>query len=296
MIFGSKKIVTFHLSGGLGNQLFQLAYMLWQTKCNDIVPVVHFGRQHKNFNNPGGIELLNLEMRVKNYNNLFAKMIGRAHYYLIRNSAFHRRIWKVHLSQVVGYSEHDETLNGSNVVGYFQTYVFVDRVASTLRSQFQLASHSLWAKKLIQSALELQPIAVHIRRSDYQNHTNSIGILSLDYYKSALHSLGSVSQNSPIWIFSDDLELAYEFKNEYIPLLNSTVIICPEFESAIGVLKVMSACSHFVLANSTFSWWAAYLSHSKTVVAPKIWFKGMQDPKKLIPATWLLHDSHWIEK
>ena len=64
------------MSGGLGNQLFQLAYMLWQTKCNDIVPVVHFGRQHKNFNNPGGIELLNLEIRVKNYNNSFAKMIG----------------------------------------------------------------------------------------------------------------------------------------------------------------------------------------------------------------------------
>jgi len=129
--------------------------------------------------------------------------------------------------------------------------------------------------------LNTSPIALHIRRTDYITNPNHTA-LGLDYYQKALEQFDNkisvlVFSDDPKWcsqqeLFSDDRFLIAEGNSNYVDLC------------------LMTLCSGHIIANSSFSWWGAWLATDNKVVAPFGWFTGSNnehlDTKDLIPETW----------
>jgi hypothetical protein len=112
--------------------------------------------------------------------------------------------------------------------------------------------------------------------------------LSDKYYAEAITNLWASSKYNKIWLFSDEPEKAM---NKIPKDLRKQVRVMPEIQnSASQTLEVMRFGHGYVIGNSTYSWWAAFLSYSVTpdIVAPDPWFIGMDSPHMLIPDNWTL--------
>ena len=139
----------------------------------------------------------------------------------------------------------------------------------------------------------MQPIVVHLRRGDYEGLYTSVGLLGVDYYYNGIKALRNSDLHKTVWIFSDDEKSSFSLATqlEEKGLKNFKV----GFELTDSeTLKLMSLGSGIVIANSTFSWWAAFLGNfENNIVAPKEWYKGLPDPKELIPKEWKVIGSSW---
>ena len=132
-------------------------------------------------------------------------------------------------------------------------------------------------------------MCVHVRRGDYVTDPfilENVGLCGLEYYQSALDLIRRQVSSPTFFVFSDDPD----WTRQNLPVPEPRHFISHN----CGVsdhedLRLMSACKHFVIANSTFSWWGAWLStHSqKIVIAPKRWFVSAKYPTTdVIPTAW----------
>jgi len=133
-------------------------------------------------------------------------------------------------------------------------------------------------------------VCIHVRRGDYISNPETErvhGACSIDYYRSALVALRERTDHPRFFVFSDDPGWARaEFGSEG----SITVVEINGADRNYEDLRLMSSCRHHVIANSTFSWWGAWLgAHAgQVVVAPKTWFaSGDRDSRDICPASWL---------
>jgi hypothetical protein len=130
------------------------------------------------------------------------------------------------------------------------------------------------------SQLDSSPIALHIRRTDYITNPNHTA-LGLDYYQKALEQFDDES----VLVFSDDPEWCNQQE-----LFSSDRFLIAEGNSNYVDLCLMTICSGHIIANSSFSWWGAWLATNNKVIAPSGWFSGSDnehiDTKDIIPETW----------
>jgi hypothetical protein len=153
--------------------------------------------------------------------------------------------------------------------GYWQNYKYFDHVREDLIRQFIPISLNSNVKALIELAIVAKPIAMHIRRGDYKKF-NGGKCLSMKYYNDALTYYRKFNSGEyPIWIFTDDIEFC---KIEFFGIDNLYYVADKSKLNDLEEFYLMSQCANFIIANSTFSWWAAYLStnHNKLVVAPLV--------------------------
>jgi hypothetical protein len=133
-------------------------------------------------------------------------------------------------------------------------------------------------------------VSLHVRRGDYVTnaHTNAYhGVCSLDYYKAAIEHMREHVPSPHLFVFSDDAEWT---KANLASDLPTTYVIANPPERGFRDLQLMSLCQHHIIANSSFSWWGAWLNSNpnKIVVAPKIWFSaGDNDTRDLVPSEWV---------
>ena len=169
--------------------------------------------------------------------------------------------------------------------GYFQTEKYFKHIEHQIRSEFTFVDDILEPCKEMVSGIE-NPIALHIRRGDYiinsENHFN----LPIEYYKAALKHF---DDDRNVIVFSDDPKWCHEQS-----LFEDDRFIISENDDNRVDLCLMSLCSDFIIANSTYSWWGAWLSSNKNkkVIAPVQWFGKTgytkdHDTKDLIPDTWI---------
>ena len=167
-----------------------------------------------------------------------------------------------------------------SLAGYFQTEKYFKHIEEEIRSDFSFKDEILEpCKEMIGSAGDA--IALHVRRTDYLTNPNHTA-LGLDYYKKALKQFDDTSS---VLVFSDDPEWCKEQE-----LFSGDRFMISESEDKYVDLCLMSLCKQHVIANSSFSWWGAWLSGSDDVVAPVRWFgKDNQDKntKDLIPERWV---------
>jgi hypothetical protein len=176
---------------------------------------------------------------------------------------------------------------GTTIRGYFQSWKTVE-VAYRFgaKRQLSLESPSNWLVEAQRRAAADGPIAVHVRRGDYAS-SGAFGLLSADYYREALQWLRQEGLRGPVWLFSDDLDAAADLIHEPFEVISSPA--GPQEE-----LLAMSRVAGFITANSSFSWWGAWLSGSEHVVAPREWFKESPEPAGLIPPWWTRLPSQWV--
>jgi hypothetical protein len=134
----------------------------------------------------------------------------------------------------------------------------------------------------------VESVSVHLRRGDYVSHkiaSEYLGALPLSYYRGAAEHLSSQLQDPIFFIFSDSPEWARQnlqlpFVTRFVPHVSDD----PAWE-----MQLMSTCRHSIIANSSFSWWGAWLgaADDRIVIAPKHWFRDPAiDTSDLIPARW----------
>jgi hypothetical protein len=169
--------------------------------------------------------------------------------------------------------------------GYFQSEKYFKNIEKEIREDFTFKDEVLKPCKEMISSVE-NPIALHIRRTDYLTNSENHFNLPLEYYKSALKHF-DVNRN--VIVFSDDPAWCQEQE-----LFSSDLFMISENTDNRVDLCLMSLCSDFVIANSSFSWWGAWLSQNKNkkVIAPVQWFGKTgytkdHDTKDLIPDGWI---------
>jgi hypothetical protein len=134
-----------------------------------------------------------------------------------------------------------------------------------------------------------ESVAIHIRRGDYLTEValDVLGLKEKDYYLEAYSIIKKHIPNPVIYFFSDDVKFVEE---ELLPVIPGKILSRPEPDNFIEDFYLMSQCRHNIIANSSFSWWAAWLNDNpgKTVIAPKKWFNnGPKDTEDLIPENWI---------
>jgi hypothetical protein len=180
-----------------------------------------------------------------------------------------------------GFDEHlfNQCPNDISIFGFFQTEKYFERIKSSIEEDFTFRSHILSPCKEMISSLD-KPISLHVRRTDYLTNPNHTA-LDLNYYEQALEKF---DPDQTVIVFSDDPDWC----NEQELFTSDRFLISENKDNTID-LCLMTLCSGHIIANSSFSWWGAWLANSKKVIAPSKWFgpgnadKSLED---LIPKRW----------
>ena len=186
----------------------------------------------------------------------------------------------------LGFSSLKSMKRPSLLIGYFQTYKFASRPKVFLQL-FALGPSSVGPDLLAYKELAIieKPLMVHVRLGDYLAE-KKFGILPLSYFQQAIETFVEKNSAVKIWVFSDDLEMAKSYFNSE---MQAAIRWIPEIDgSPVNTLELMRHGSGYVISNSTFSWWGAFLSYDQEarVIAPHPWFAHMESPTDLIPPTW----------
>ena len=300
------------LSGGLGNQLFLLAAGLFAKQDGRKLFIeCSLGNPRASIDSKPDLLSFRLPSSIVYKYSRSGKFLTILHLFLLKisskqyASAFHHRIYlraknlieffcnglmkrRIFLSDGNGFDARLEKINtGRKLIGNFHTY----RYASTPKVQKQMRELSLnvvpgWVRDLQAIALGNRPIVVQIRRGDYLRITE-LGILESNFFVSALNRLVVDFPGSEIWIFSDDFTNIFE----YIPFdLHKRVrLIDMDVADAAGNLEAMREGGAYIISNSTFGWWGAFLSKASdpVVLCPQNWFKTIPNPSDIVPDNWV---------
>ena len=174
--------------------------------------------------------------------------------------------------------------------GYWQSEHYFKKIEPLIRKEFRL--HNApggQVQELSERIREGNAISIHIRRGDFVRNpaTNAThGVCSTDYYQRAIESITRRVDNARFWIFSDDPG----WVRENITIENPSYSVSDHHFKNYEDMYLMSCCRHHIIANSSFSWWGAYLGSSpeKIVIAPERWFKKTDiSTKDLLPESWI---------
>lgn len=164
------------------------------------------------------------------------------------------------------------------LVGYWQSEGYFEDSADLIRTQFTLKTPL--SEKNLEVLLKIKSsrcsVSLHVRRGDYVSSAqimNIHGTPGVEYYSRAIKHIRDLFPESEFFVFSDDLN----WVKENITIPSATYVDVNSGESGIFDLELMKNCHHNIIANSTFSWWAAWLNPNKDklIIMPKLW---MNDP------------------
>lgn len=173
--------------------------------------------------------------------------------------------------------------------GYWQSERYFAEAADCIRSIFTFPpiqeSKNLEVLRRIEST---QSVSVHIRRADYLRYSHFQHLDQTDYYQRAIAEIQKRVNNPVFYVFSDDIPWC----KENLPLPEGTTFVdWNRGDASYRDMQLMSLCRHNIIANSTFSWWGAWLNSSphKIVIAPEqVFVPGYNcDDSNFIPSTWI---------
>ena len=297
----SKVIVS--LYGGLGNQLFQFATALSLAKKNHarvFLDLSWFDKDHLSAGETPrayalGVYDLGCDVFIQEN-----RRKSLCHKHLSKYiDAVLRRIRKyihvgIALLQEKSMKYHPNLRINKLPVwlyGYWQSYKYFEDIKPALREMIAFPRNmNSTMQAIYQDILEKDAICIHVRRGDYVTNPSAAefhGLCDLSYYYAGINLIIKNLTNPHAYIFSDD---PLWVKNNFKIQIPSTVVDINGPDEAHQDLWLMAACKHFIIANSSLSWWGAWLSdHSnKIVVAPHQWFLNDQtSTEDLIPEQWI---------
>jgi len=176
----------------------------------------------------------------------------------------------------------DRCPDNRNLYGFFQTEKYFKHIEDDIRKDFTFKKKIRdECKEIVEEVFDQDPIALHIRRGDFLINSGNHHNLSLDWYEKALKKF---DPDREVIIFSDDVFWASSQE-----LFKPDRFIISDGNSSYHDLYLMTQCSDFIIANSTFSWWGAWLANTGRVIAPSKWF----GPNNAHLNTQDLYPRHW---
>ena len=192
---------------------------------------------------------------------------------------------------VVFQAEFLEPRNHAYYEGYFQSEKYFLHIRERLLREFKISTpplHNSDNRRILDLILKKNAISLHIRRGDYltPKNTERHCLCSPSYYQNAIQYIIQRVENPHFFIFSDDISWVYDnFKISY----PYTIVDVNDSYTGYYDLELMRNCKHNIIANSTFSWWGAWLNENpnKIVIAPQRWFMNQEDEIDIIPSSWV---------
>ncbi len=298
-------IVT-KLQGGLGNQMFQYAIGRHLAYLNDAelkLDISFYNNQSKN-DTPRryALDVFNIvesfstieDIKKNGLPNMVSKNIFlRIYRKFFRNLEIKKPLRERTFVNEPYFDFCSDILKIKRSVylsGNWQNEKYFYDIADILHKDFTIKNISSNYKQVNQQISNSKnSVSLHIRRGDYVHNENTNkyhGVCSLKYYSDAVNSIAK-KINAPIFfIFSDDMEWVKKNLKIDFPIVFVSNDKLKDYEELI----LMSKCKHNIIANSSFSWWSAWLNNNpnKIVIAPKKWF---QDPKRAhdnpCPENWI---------
>ncbi len=299
------------LKGGLGNQLFQIAAGLHSSNGGSIeifsnitlprntagvVDALYFkwpGEVTENRRKSSKLEkkllALNLKYGIREKSlpeKLFVSRIVGVITDLMFSLKF-RAPTHVVSGEGVGFCEINLKTGHNLLNGYFQAhqYPFDPAVYNRLR-EIRLVNESSTLIRWIEKARLENPIFIHLRLGDYKNESG-IGVIPTKYYEKALRELELKGVSRNIWIFTDEAESVHGYIQP--PSEFKITVIGENGLNPAETLELMRHGSAYVIANSTFSWWGAFLSYRSGCpkIMPTPWFQNMPSPVGIKPPDWI---------
>jgi len=284
-------MIIVKIIGGLGNQMFQYAYAKSLEQKGHEVKIdisafetykLHGGYQLDKYN-------IDLNSSTKDENDKFYK--NTFFYKVLRRFGmdFSRRIKEKSLLFDKKLLEIDDN---SYLDGYFQCEKYFKDIREIILKQFTINQDiSNYTKEIKNKIQNFQnSCSLHIRRGDFVNSTNINihGACDIEYYKKAMKYLEEKVENINYFIFSDDIE----WVKENLAIQNAIYIDSKEKRIPHEDIYLMSLCKNNIIANSSFSWWGAWLNQNekKMVIAPKRWFaddKLESQSKDIVCESWI---------
>lgn len=282
-------MITVRLMGGLGNQLFQyaagraLSHRLGTDLAVDLRwfstnPARHYRLDRLAIPSPP---------RQVNRHPHRSSGVSRRLYERLRTIALLER----QLVTEDRVAEHptawDELKDGTQLVGYWQNERYFANYAVLLRRELQVRGEpSARSAELLARFAAKTTVAVHVRRGDYANNPAALsthGLCSLEYYESAMELLDARLGQPDFVVFTDDPDWAMG----NLPTTRVTVL-SPDADE-VQDLRLMSRCHSHIIANSSFSWWGAWLAETadQVVIAPRPWFDTALPDAGIVPTRWL---------
>ena len=174
--------------------------------------------------------------------------------------------------------------------GYWQSEKYFHEYANQIREYFTFRlPFSNKNAEIAERIAKANAVSLHVRRGDYANSpktTATHGLCSLDYYRVAIDYVIAHVIQPHFFIFSDDIAWVKANLN-----IGSSAFFIDHNanQESYNDMRLMSLCKHNIIANSSFSWWGAWLNQNaeKIVIAPKQWFSKSTDTSDLIPAGWV---------
>ena len=286
--------ITVRAMGGLGNQLFQYAAGRSMAVRLGVQLFIDSRLYKKNTNRPFLLNQFrhNAVFIERNYLPYTVHKYFWKKFELPRLEAFGRYVAEADYDKL-------EQIKTARLGGYFFGYwqdpsLFID-IEDTLRQELQyVADPSFENAKMLDHIKSCCAVSVHIRRGDYltfARHREMFATCPPAYYSKAFDLLISRLKQHPVFfVFSDDLDWA----KENLKFSGKAVFVnINDDANSFEDLRLMAACQHHVIANSTFSWWGAWLNNSpdKMVVAPNTWSPPKGSPRNNL----LLEGFHLIE-
>ncbi|MFV8341108.1 alpha-1,2-fucosyltransferase [Flavobacterium sp. XS2P39] len=289
-------MITTRLKGGLGNQMFQyalgrhLAIKKGTTLKLDISDLIgtneHLESTIRNYelNNFNIIEKISSDDEVfftRQNKNKFLKIFKKIIPYHLRSVVCEKNL--LYDEKILNI---DGNINNKYLIGYWQTELYFKEIRDQLLKDFSPKNEiSDVVIKISNKIKEGESVSLHIRRGDYVNrYSNLYYVQNVDYYLNALELIKNTHPNCKVFVFSDDIqwcESNLNFKTE-------TYFVKPN--KSFEDIYLMSLCKHNVIANSSFSWWGAWLNNNpdKICIAPKYWFKDKSKKNNIIPKEWVI--------
>jgi hypothetical protein len=296
-------MICLQLKGGLGNQMFQYAFgvtmsyklksdLVFDLSFNDNIPKAK-GITNRSFQltifNILPIEISKNDLRKLKplFNRVVNTIATKIGINGIQTSSYF-------LEKQYGYNKRINIISSNCYLsGYWQSYYYFESIEPKIRELFTFKS-DLNGENLnrLNLIIGTNSVSIHIRRTDFLNNKSHDihGSCSLTYYKDAIELVNSKIQSPHYFIFSDDIEWVKE--NDLFSNLQATFIFGNIMDKSYIDMQLMSNCKHNIIANSSFSWWGAWLNGNpdKLVVAPKQWFLNAELNKQtndLIPQKWV---------
>lgn len=288
------------ISSGLGNQMFQYAlYRKLLTMEDDVyIDAITSYELFKNQHNGYELEKI-FNINPKHANIRYIKQLSDTNSRLF--ARIRRKSFGVKRTMYIESKEfkYDEDLFRNKdlyIKGYWQNLNYFKGIANELKEDF-IFYKELDPKnqRLAQDIFSGNSVSIHIRRGDYyknKSYEKKFGnVATLSYYQQAIDLIKSKIENPQFYVFSDDMD----WVKENLDLGEGTTYVdYNKKEDSYKDMQLMSICKHNIIANSTFSWWGAFLNvnPNKIVIAPKKWINiDWLDEVEIFPDDWILLET-----
>lgn len=256
-------MIIIKVQGGLGNQMFQ--YALYERMKRSGKNVKIDITSYNTFNLHNGFELekvFDLNIDYADELEVFS-LIDRSY------------INELEDNKIYNFQENIFQLDNCYLSGYWQNEKYFREMRDIILSTYKFNVYDEKNIKMLEKIESTQSVSIHIRRGDYLLHPDLNNVATREYYINAINIINEKVENPEFFIFSDDIN----WVRQNLSIENGTFIDHNSGKDSYKDMFLMSKCKHNIIANSTFSWWGAWLNANENniTIRPQIWMNSAEE-------------------